>query len=104
MRNQQAGGARPRLATLVCSTIRSVGLNRGCHSLASNGRALGGEAAWTQGRNPKWHKSQQCVSLCSCMPQASETEASSAQTTTRHARARLAVEICCGEAPMPLIL
>jgi hypothetical protein len=84
-RNQQKGGARLEPATLGSSTVRETSSWADRHSRAGGGRILGVLEAEIHGRFPKWQNSQQCETLCSCIPQASIRETSNVHVRTTHA-------------------
>ena len=92
--NQQTGGARLELEAVKCSKVPPRSSELGRHSSVSGRAMLGAVAGWTQGRCPKWQKSQQCETLCSCIPQASVTETSSVHATRKHATAVVNLEAC----------
>jgi hypothetical protein len=75
-----------------CSTAQPHSWELDRHSSVSGRAILGAVADWTHGRCPKWQKSQQCETLCSCMPQASVTDASSVHATRKHATAVVDLE------------
>jgi hypothetical protein len=89
IRNQQTGGARLEVAMLASSTTRRVSAVLARHWRSNVGTIRGALAACTQGRRPKWQKSQQCERLCSWMPHASVVASSSIHTISAYTTSAL---------------